>query len=405
MATLYPCMRGKFGTTEFFITTMKAGDLIKDVKSADQIPETKDLTIEEQLQRELRWDRIKSEIAPYLINDKDRFFNSLIVDIYNDTGVEFEPLASNFKANNKLYESAASPFGFLILHGGERMFALDGQHRLKALQVAITGRDNTDTLVEEGYDSSITKEDVAVIFIKHESTQKIRKIFNKINKYAKPTSKGDNIITSEDDPFAIIARTMIGSDSVFKENQVNWRSNTLSKTNKHFTTIGTLYECSEILLRKTLLSKNNVPEDIKVYYDKVSGVWENLIRKFDPFVELMNSTEINKLRESFLIGKPVGQMALIEAIQICKEHGIEDMDDLISKLNKINWSSKADIWQEVMYEKNGRIKANRTSRKLAAKLAAYMVSVEFTDEEKATLLNDYRNIKGNDQLLLPDPVH
>jgi len=403
MAKLYPSMRGKFGTTEFFITTMKAGDVIKDIKSADQIPETRDLTIEEQLQRELRWDRIKSEIAPYLIGDEDRFFNSLIVDIYNDTGVDFEPLAKTFKCSNKLYESAATPFGFLILHGGERMFALDGQHRLKALQVAITGRDNTDNLVEEDFNPDIAKEDVAVIFIKHESTQKIRKIFNKINKYAKPTSKGDNIITSEEDPFAIIARTLIGPEAIFKENQVNWRSNTLSKTNKHFTTIGTLYECSEILLRKTKLTKTEVPKDLKKHYSYVANVWESLLKDFEPFTELINSTEVNKLRETMLVGKPVGQMTLLESVQICLEHNIE-LKELIARFNKVDWRSDAEIWQNVMYEPNGRIKANRTARKLAARIIAYMVGIQFTDEEKSILIGDFRKAKGNENILLPDPV-
>ena len=40
--------------------------------------------------------------------------------------------------------------------------------------------------------------DVTVIFIKHETDSMIRKIFHKVNRYAKQTSKGDNIITSED---------------------------------------------------------------------------------------------------------------------------------------------------------------------------------------------------------------
>ncbi|MEI2360502.1 DNA sulfur modification protein DndB [Priestia megaterium] len=406
MAKLYPCMKGKFGTTEFFATTMKAGDVIRDIKSADQIPETKDLTIEEQLQRELRWDRIKSEIAPYLIGDEDRFFNSLIVDIYNDTGVEFEPLSKTFKTSNKLYESTASPFGFLILNGGELMFALDGQHRLKALQVAITGRNNKDELVEEDCNPDIAKEDVSIIFIKHESTQKIRKIFNKINKYAKPTSKGDNIITSEDDPFAIIARSLIGPDTAFKEKQVNWRSNTLSKTNKHFTTIGALYECSEILLRGARISKNTMPthKELNKHFKTVNDVWENLLKKFEPFTELINSNETNKLRETMLVGKPVGQMALIETIQLCFEKGMNDMEEIINKLNQVDWEPESEIWQHVMYEPGGRIKANRSARKLAARVIAYMIGVNFNDDEKAMLLEDYRKAKGNPNLLLPNPV-
>lgn len=337
---------------------------------------------------------------------EDRFFNALIVDIYNDTGVDFEPLSSSFKTNNKLYESAASPFGFLILHGGEQMFALDGQHRLKAMQVAISERDNTDKLVSEEFNPELAKEDVAVIFLRHESNSKIRKIFNKINKYAKPTSKGDNIITSEDDPFAILARKLIGPDTVFKESKVNWRSNTLSKTNKHFTTIGTLYESVEILLRTTKVSKHNIPEtqELEKHHLVVSNVWENLLNNFEPFKQLMASSEINKLRKTMLVGKPAGHMALIEPIQISFEHKMHDLDHIISMLNQIDWSPEAHVWENFMFEPNGRIKANSTARKLTARVIAYMIGVSFTDDEKTLLLEDYRNSKGNDDILLPDPV-
>jgi hypothetical protein len=55
----------------------------------------------------------------------------------------------------------------------------------------------------------LAKEEISVIFVEHRDTSKIRKIFNKVNRYAKLTSRSDNIITSDDDIFAVIARKLI----------------------------------------------------------------------------------------------------------------------------------------------------------------------------------------------------
>ena len=47
----------------------------------------------------------------------------------------------------------------------------------------------------------LADEEVSVIFVEHRDNMKIRKIFNKVNKYAR-----QNIITADDDVYATIAR-------------------------------------------------------------------------------------------------------------------------------------------------------------------------------------------------------
>ena len=44
------------------------------------------------------------------------------------------------------------------------------------------------------------------ILIEHEVNMKTRRVFNVVNRYAKQISRGDQIITSEDDGYAIVAR-------------------------------------------------------------------------------------------------------------------------------------------------------------------------------------------------------
>ena len=74
MSTLLPAMRGKFGSTEYFIITMPAKELTEKLTVGSDLEEWPDLSIEEKYQREINYTRVKNYIAPYLMNDKDRFF-------------------------------------------------------------------------------------------------------------------------------------------------------------------------------------------------------------------------------------------------------------------------------------------------------------------------------------------
>src|SRR5690606_8270280 len=97
--------------------------------------------------------------------------------------------------------------GFLTIDGG-RLVALDGQHRLVALREIVAGR----VEAEGEYRDAIADDELCVVFVQHESLEKTRRIFNKVNRHARPTTPTDNIITSEDDGYAIVARWLVEND-------------------------------------------------------------------------------------------------------------------------------------------------------------------------------------------------
>lgn len=198
------------------------------------------------MQRELDRNRVIKEIVPYLQEDPDRFFGALIVDIYRGWELlEFEELSEVAGKLPKRYAQEAQRFGFLHLPSDRRLIALDGQHRLKALQIAIKG--DEDAEIDPKPD--LSEDLVSIIFVKHgDDNQKVRKIFNKVNRYAKQTSRGDNIITSEDDVCAIIARRLLRETEPLAGELVNWKSNTLAAGSKQFTTISAVYETIETIL-------------------------------------------------------------------------------------------------------------------------------------------------------------
>ena len=82
MITL-PAIKGKIGTTEYYLTSMSARELVSSVKPADELEEWESMTIEEKMQREPNWNRIKKEIAPYFANSPDRFLGTIIVSTRN----------------------------------------------------------------------------------------------------------------------------------------------------------------------------------------------------------------------------------------------------------------------------------------------------------------------------------
>ena len=216
MATI-GCIRAKMGNTPYYLAKMSAGQLIDSVGIARELPEWPDMSADEKMQREFDIKRVVEEMVPYVVDDPDRFFGSLIIDIFSGyEDIEYESAAEAIPALPAAYRVPMKDMGFLTLPGKERLIALDGQHRLLALKIAIkgfmgvpAGVKMTATINRLQPHPELANEEISVIFVEHTDTQKIRKIFNKINKYAKQTSRGDNIITSDDDVFAVISRRLI----------------------------------------------------------------------------------------------------------------------------------------------------------------------------------------------------
>lgn len=219
MAT-FGCIRATMGSTVYYITKLPAGRLIDSVGIAEEMREWPNMTAEEKMQRHCDIRRIVEEIVPYVTTDPDRFFSSLIVDIYEGfENIVFEPLTDVVGALPAAYKMPLQDMGFITLPGKERLIALDGQHRLLSLKIAIrglmgvpAGTKATPMLSDLQPHPELAADELSIILVEHTNTAKIRKIFNKINKYAKQTSRSDNIITSDDDPYSVIIRRLIGGD-------------------------------------------------------------------------------------------------------------------------------------------------------------------------------------------------
>lgn len=418
------CIKATMGQTPYFICKMAAGELIDKVGIAKELPNWPNMTAEEKMQRECDIKRIVEDIVPYIIEDKDRFFSSLIVDIYSGfENISFEPISKVAKDIPDAYAVPMKDMGFISLPGKERLIALDGQHRLLSLKIAIkglmgvpAGTKTFPALNRLQPHPELSSEEVSVILVEHTDTTKIRKIFNKINKYARQTSRSDNIITSDDDIFAVITRRLILEDGpLAKINNidiVNWKSNTLSQRSKNLTTLSSLYTIAETLLKDQKFSSKRLP-DLKTQenaYKEIANFWTVTLQKIDIFREYIELTRNNKpissLREKNILLKPVTQMALAHVALMAKRKNI-DWSLIADKLNSINWSFNNEMWFNILIigSSNKKMITGKESIRCAGMLISYLVmGKNMTNTEIAETLQIVKNAKNNDNAALPASI-
>ena len=142
MPTNVPAMRGSFGSTEYFLLTMRTGELTSKLTVPKEMDGWDDLSPEERFQRDVNYKRVKEQIAPYLANDPDRFIGAFIVTVKNHENMIFQSFEdAGIKIPAMLGSSFANDVGILTLNGEELLIPLDGQHRLAALKFAVSGKD------------------------------------------------------------------------------------------------------------------------------------------------------------------------------------------------------------------------------------------------------------------------
>lgn len=424
MSVTLLAQKGKMGENTYYITTMKANTLIKTVGFACEMEKWSDMTVDERMQREIKGDRVVSEIVPYIVNDPEWFFGSLIIDVYSGwKEVEFQDIQEVCTTKLAAYQETLSDAGFLTLPDNKSLIALDGQHRLAALSIAIRGQNGIPGSVKVS-DSmrnalvphpEIGNADVTVIFIRHENDAKIRKIFNKVNRYAKQTSKGDNIITSEDDMVAVITRAMFsGSEEaplkpIGNQDLVNWKSNTIPLRSKMLTTAAAIYTMTEVLLEyyditsKTRRNQKKLEQGQKF----MTNFWNKTLTEVEVFKEykeyVIDGNPLEKIRKKNLLLKPVAQMALSQAVRIAMDYGYE-YSDLIPKINKINWDPSYYIWSNILVTTSSKKKMITGSQALkdAGSLIAFMlIGEKYDTTEKERLLKVIREANDNEDLTLP----
>ena len=414
MAHVVSALRVKFGKIEYFITYMPVNDIVARATFPRDLEGWEDMSIEEKFQREIKLNRVRKDIAPYFATDDTRFSGALVLAIQNHESVEFEPLGNLHDEIPILYRTAAKDMGFLIFSGEEKLIPLDGQHRIKAFEFATNGKDdNEKPILGVKANNELGKDQVAVILIRFE--QRIaRRIFNKINRYARPTSKADNLITDDDDSMAVITRGLIGGDrGVIPSKLVRISGNTLSGSATEFTTLNTLYEANKLLFPILCAAgqgtpSNMTPEQIETHLDEMREEWSQMFSNIEHWVDALKDPEHSgdqtrrEIRDQTLLGKPIGQLSLVGGyVRRLQDDDKVDRKTLFRRINAIDWSVDNKMWENVLMNKTGRVMAGRTTVANASKFIAYLLGAELDENARRELSG---KIYGDLDKNLPEPV-
>lgn len=417
MAYTVPALRGHMGSTEFYQAIVSARELASVAKLATELADWTQWSVFERFQRELAHNRVEREIVPYLAQARDRFFNSLIVLVYQPDEFVFEAISGDRLPATALHRSLGKKMGFLTIEGGD-LVVLDGQHRLAALRAVTT--DNTS--VSGPCASAVGDDELCVIFIPHESFEKTRRIFNKVNRYAKPTSPSDNIITSEDDGSAIVSRWLVeptppldlhrprppfGLTDDSGEPVVEWRRTTLRPQDTKFTTLSTLYQSIQVILaanglpRFTERHMVNRPSDDQLAkaYTISAEWWNTVIMEFKPYRtalrHLPSLPDHRAFRSRYsLLFRPVGQLAFIQSLLEVQKRGLKLGEALLAASRK-NWSASGALFCDTIVYANGHMSTSESSIRLAGRLGAFRIAPDLhSDIEVEVLQEDLARAKG-----------
>ena len=244
----FPALRAKVGVWIYYVSTMSFFDIAQLVSPInDELH--KSTLLSEMIQRSITENY--KDIANYLVTQEERFFNALILAVYNG-----EPKWNEIRIDG-IDSTDEYGLGILSLDGNEKIFPVDGQHRVEGIKTAIASNPELAT------------ERAPIVFVGHSidnvGMQRTRRLFSTLNRYAKPVSLRDIIALDEDDVVAIVSRKLIDEKNMFKENQIlDSKNKAIPETNKKaLTSIISYYECNRELLWLRIKDRDIISVDEK----------------------------------------------------------------------------------------------------------------------------------------------
>ena len=410
----FPAIRCHIGDWAYYSTVLPLNEVASRIQRATEINNNPGL--DNMIQRELG-SRV-GDISEYLRTQTERFFNAIVVGVYGGAPdwfpVEIDETRDPQPAN--LSERARESVGILQLSGEERLFAVDGQHRVEGIKAALS--ENPD----------LGSEELVVLFVAHRDTRegiaRTRRLFTTLTKYAKRVTTSEIIALDEDDAFAAVTRMIVNQyEGLNKTTPVGEGQLSLVKfegaqipTRDQYsvTTIQMLYKLLTILsvptgdsTRKKELKRSRPSQEvIDIMYDDHVSFWEGLRVHIPAMNESLGSDPVKRIagkhryREGgHILFRPVGQEAFARALRTLMDRGVpiqRGIETLASTQLMLNQAP----WSHVMWDPS-RNAMNRTSQRLAVSLLLYMVH-ENPDNPSFRLESEYRTAVGDPSSRLED---
>lgn len=399
-----PAIRACIGDWVYYVATLTFKDVSKYVKKVDNELHKSEL-LKDLLQRSIT-SNYKS-IARYIETQQERFFNALVLAIYDGDPLWHE-VRLEYDTGEEFYD-----LGILELSGDEKIFPVDGQHRVEGIKEVIRNSDAYNT------------EQIPVIFISHKTSddgmQRSRRLFSTLNRYAKPVSMRDIIALDEDDVVAIISRELIDTHPLFSTGRLlDSKTKAIPETNgTAFTTIITFYECNYELLSlllkdvdvvnsegkkttgrpklKEFIKRRPDDETIKKFYEICFDFWNALIASCEEFREYLasepNSQPYRNREGGNILFRPVALMPFVRAVVKVVLKTERNFEETFALFPQSLLSIDNVLWRNVIWnsEKKTMIVNNQP---LTERLMLYYLDKNLlTAKELTGIISDLKAVK------------
>lgn len=403
--TFIPAFRASVGDWQYYICQMKYAEVARQVNFAYELGGNRDLGT--LIQRGIS--KRTEAITEYLLTSDHRFLGAMIVAVW---GGDPEYQALGIDDPDGLLSGIDRGFGVLTFDGTQQYFALDGQHRLRAIKDAIKQK------------PELGREDICVLLVSHydssEGKTKTRRLFTNINRNAKATTPGENIALDVDDGFAILTRRIIDEHDFLKdagrikvftrqamEGDVRLAKGSVSRSDKSaFTTMAVLYQCLNILgfgLDESMFKSSVRPTDdvLEESYAALTTRLNDLLSACGELREKMEKVaSVAMLRsqkgaegEGHPFLRPVIQKTVARACRHIVMQELLTWDELMAGLRKLNWRIAEPPWRVVFNVEQGKMAGAKDNANALHELLLVHLAPTSKQAIKRARKN-YKDIKG-----------
>jgi DNA sulfur modification protein DndB len=405
----FPAIRAMMGDWAYYVTVLKFRDIAARVARTDEVHPNAQLR--EWIQRKLT-PRARL-IADYLLLQPQRFFNGIMLGLYGGKPEWFpvEIGESRTLGKAQMADWARESIGLLRLQGGEKIFAIDGQHRVEAIKLAIEQQ------------PSLADEEQCAIFVAHATTdegrERTRRLFSTLNRYAKPVSKGEIVALDEDDAFVIVTRQLVEDFEPLKGRRVYYGKRTqLPQTEKvAITSILALADLVPIVSLplgakkkdRDKLTRLRPPQETldKIFSENVA-FWEALRAHVGEVAAATNAPPDEEVAGRYrrpdgghLLFRPVAQKPFAAAVRVLVERG-KNVDEAVRVLAALDMNLAAEPWRGVFWDRAAR-RVLLARQPLAMNLMLHLVG-EGPFPASYDLETEYRSTLRDEHATLPTPA-
>ncbi len=362
--------KGRIGITDYYLTMATFGEVARMVRYKEN---DRDWPAELRQQRPLSMTRVKNFMVPYLVENPDHFYSALVVEHLRpgETTHDVKFIEDQDDENT----------GWVEMEGTEILETLDGQHRLKSIELAV----------EES--PELARETIAVLIVPHKTVAVAQQRFSDLNKNAKPTPKALNVMFEQREEAALLAKNL-AKNSKMLDGRVNLASSSLSKRSPYIVTISSLYEAVKIV-------GPELQGDIDAKSEQLVNYWDTALAAMPDFERMVQGElTAGDIRSKYVYASGLGFEALAEVIRtILDDHPDKWETVLTNGLPRINWELGNFEWEGVALIA-GRIAIARAPRRRTATLIKYLLGLRVEESHLADLKEAYSNLGRN----LPSPL-